>query len=410
MFMQKGVYKFPCGFLWGAATSAHQVEGGNLNNWSEWEKEQAPRLARAAERGWTASQREKFPEMLKPENYISGVTADHYCRFEEDFVFAKSLDQNAHRFSLEWSRLEPEKGRFDQAAIDHYSEVLDSLRQKGLEPFVTINHWTLPLWLSRAGGWDNSEAVLSFGKLVDHLAKTLGHQITFWLTLNEPWIFVGHSYLRGLWPPQKKNIRLAYKIFKNLVGAHKTAYNIIKSYHPEARIGLAENLVDFEGWPSFLAGWLNRRFLASVSQRLDFIGVNYCFHHKMDLFGRCRNRNDEVSDLGWEIYPEGLYRVLKKMKKYRKPVYVTENGLADASDEKRAKFIKGHIYWLYRAIQEGVDVRGYFYWSLLDNFEWDKGFWPRFGLIEVDYRTRERKIRPSAREYAKICKENHLVL
>jgi len=409
--MERGTYKFPEGFLWGAATSSHQVEGGNLNNWTEWEKEKAVHLARVAKSRWTPWQHEKFPEMFDPNNYVSGRACDHYNRFKEDFDLAKSLGQNAHRLSLEWSRLEPEKGKFNQEAIDHYSEVIDSLKKRGLEPFVTINHWTLPLWFSYAGGWENNESVFLFGRLVDHLAKTLGHQVTFWLTINEPWMFIGHSYLKGFWPPQKKSWWLSLKVFKNLLGAHKTAYNILKSYHPESQIGLAENNVYFEGWAGFFAHWwINRRFLDMVGRRMDFIGLNYYFHSKIKGFRHNQNENKETSNLGSEIYPEGIYHVLKKLKKYKKPIYVTENGLADAFDEKRAKFIKRHLYWVHRAIKDGVDVRGYFHWSLLDNFEWDKGFWPRFGLIEVNYKTLERKIRPSAYEYAKICKENSLIL
>jgi beta-glucosidase len=267
------------------------------------------------------------------------------------------------------------------------------------------------LWFSHLGGWESDEAVFLFGKFVDYLAKTLGHQVSFWLTLNEPWILVEHAYLRGLWPPQKKSLWSLLKVFNKLTNAHKTAYNIIKSYHPEAQVGVAENNVYFEGWASSLAHWwVNRRFLDMVGRRMDFIGLNYYFHNKIKGLEYNQNENKEISDLGWEIYPEGIYHVLKNLKKYKKPIYITENGIADAGDEKRSKFIKEHLYWVHRAISSGADVKGYFYWSLLDNFEWDKGFWPRFGLIGIDYKTFERKVRPSAYEYAKICKENILIL
>ena len=169
--MEKGDYVFPAGFLWGAATASHQVEGDNKNDWSEWEKINAGRLAQEAKNKWQSWQQEQFPEMFTAENYISGRACDHYNRFDEDFELAKSLGHNAHRFSLEWSRLEPEKGKFNQAAVDHYSQVIDSLRKKGLEPFVTISHFSLPVWFSQSGGWENKEAVFLFGKLVDYLAK-----------------------------------------------------------------------------------------------------------------------------------------------------------------------------------------------------------------------------------------------
>jgi beta-glucosidase len=224
-------------------------------------------------------------------------------------------------------------------------------------------------------------------------------------------MYLAQSYLLGLWPPQKKSWLAGLKVFRNLIGAHKTAFNIIKSYHPEAQVGLAENNVYFEGSWSFLAHWwVNQRFLDLAGWRMDFIGLNYYFHSKIKGFKYNQNENKELSDMGTELYPRGIYHVLKSLRKYKKPIYITENGLADARDEKRAKFIKENIFWVHKAIRAGVDVRGYFYWSLLDNFEWDKGFWPRFGLVEIDYETLERKIRPSAYEYAKICKENSLIL
>jgi beta-glucosidase len=393
--------------LWGAATSAHQVEGGNVNDWTVWEKQNAERLAKEAKNKWQPWQQAKFPEMFDPQNYISHAACDHYNRFHEDFEIAKSLGHNAHRFSLEWSRIEPVQGQFNQEAIDHYSEVLEILTKKGLEPFVTINHWTLPRWFADLGGWESNQSVLLFGKFVDHLAKTLGHQFTFWLTLNEPWPYLAHCYLRGNWPPQKKNPWSFFKALKNLLGAHKTAYNIIKSYHPEAQVGVAENNVYFEGWGGPLAHWfVNRQFLNLVGRRMDFVGVNYYFHSKIKGFKYNQNDNEKISDLGWEVYPKGIYHVLKSLKKYQKPIYVTENGMADAQDGEREKFIKNHLTYIHKAIVEGADVRGYFHWSLLDNFEWEKGFWPRFGLVEVDYKTMERRIRPSALEYAKICKSN----
>ncbi len=408
--------KFPKGFLWGAATSAHQVEGENHNDWTEWEEKNANRLATEAvlrqaqgKQSWPDYISSGYPNPLQPENYISGRACDHYKRFREDFDIAKSLGHNALRFSIEWSRIEPEEGKFDEAAIEHYREVIKALRQRGLEPFVTLWHWTLPLWVRDLGGWENKESVFLFGKFVDYLAKTLGHQITFWLTLNEPWVYLSHSYLRGFWPPQKKSWLAGLKVFKNLIGAHKTAFNIIKSYNPEAQVGLAENNVYFEGPMSSLAHWwINCQFLDLVGRRMDFIGLNYYFHSKIKGFKYNQNENKEISDLSWELYPAGIYYALKNLKRYKKPIYVTENGLADAKDEKRAKFIKENIFWMHKAMREGVDVRGYLHWSLLDNFEWDKGFWPRFGLVEVNYKTLERKIRPSAWEYAKICRNNSL--
>ena len=421
MEIERGNYVFPAGFLWGAATASHQVEGNNINDWSEWEKNNAERLAKEAKGKWRPWQWEKFPEMFEPQNYISGQACDHWNRFNEDFDLAKSLGHNAHRLSLEWARIEPEKGKFNQEAINHYGQVIEALNNRGLQPFVTINHFSLPLWFSQLGGWENRDSVFLFGKLVDYVAKSLGHQITFWITVNEPWMYLSQSYLMGFWPPQKKSWLAGLKVFRNLIDAHKTAFNIIKSHYPNAQVGLAENNVHFEGPMSFFAHWwVNRRFLDLVGWRMDFIGLNYYFHSKIKGFKYNQNENKELSDMGTEIYPKGIFHVLKNLKRHKKPIYITENGLADAGDEKRAKFIKENIFWMHKAMREGVDVRGYFYWSLLDNFEWDKGFWPRFGLLEVNYsakggsasggKTLERRIRPSTYEYAKICKENALIL
>ena len=402
---------FPEGFLWGAALSSHQVEGNNFNDWSEWERENAERLAQIASRKeWPDYILQNYPNPLQEENYLSGSACDHYNLFEKDFEIAKFLGQNAHRFSLEWSRLEPEEGKFSQEALEHYQQVILALRRQGLEPFVTLNHWTLPLWLVKKGGWQNSGAVKSFAQFTDFVARAFKDEVVFWLTLNEPLVYILHCYLKNLWPPQKKNFYLSFKVLMNLISAHKSAFNIIKSFNPQAKVGLAENNVYFEDGLSFLAHWLvNRQFLDLIGRRMDFIGLNYYFHKKFRGFRFVESESKNKSDLGWEIYPEGLYHVLKNLKRYHRPIYITENGLADAQDAQRAEFIKEHLKWVHRAISEGGDVRGYFYWSLLDNFEWDKGFWPRFGLVEVDYKTKERKIRQSALEYAKICKENRLI-
>jgi len=397
--------KFPKGFLWGAATSAHQVEGGNNNDWTEWEKENAGRLAREAKNRWQPWQQEKFPEMLRPENYVSGRACGHYNLFREDFDLAKSLGHSAYRLSLEWSRIEPEEGKFNEEEIEHYRQVLSALKERGLEPFVTLWHWTNPLWFSRLGGWRNLKAEKYFQRYCRKITKAFGNLARFYITLNEPDIYIMNSYQRGIWPPQKRNFGLVKVVLRNLVRAHKLAYEAIHESAAGAQAGIAKNNVYFSGWPlSFLADFLwNHQILIRIRNHQDFIGLNYYFHRHFS-----KNEDKEITDMGWEIYPEGIYRVLKGLKKYGKPVYVTENGLADAEDGKRKDFIKNHLIWIHKAIQEGVDVRGYFHWSLLDNFEWDKGFWPRFGLFEVNYQTLERRKRPSADYYASICQNNGL--
>jgi len=396
--------EFPKNFYWGAATSSHQVEGNNHNDWSEWEKENAKRLAEAAKnKAWPDYILNNYPNPLQKENYISGRACDHYNRFREDFDIAKQLGHNAYRFSIEWSRIEPEEGKFDEKEIEHYRQVIKSLRERGLEPFVTLWHWTLPLWLAEKGGVSNKNFPKYFERYVNKITLSL-KDVNFWITLNEPEIFSSNSYLKGVWPPQKKNLIFCLRVARNLIRAHQKSYKTIKEINPNNQIGVAKHNIYFEGWQFYFLNWLwNKYFLNKIKNHQDFIGLNYYFHRRFP-----KNENKEISDMDWEIYPEGIYHVLKDLKKYNKPIYITENGLADAKDEKREKFIKEHLKWVHKAIQEGVDVRGYFYWSLLDNFEWDKGFWPRFGLVEIDYKTMERKIRNSALEYAKICRENRL--
>jgi beta-glucosidase len=382
-------------FLWGAATSSHQVEGGNQNDWSEWEKKNAMRLSK--ESGGT----------YLPGNYISGRACDHYNRYEEDFDIAKKLGHNAHRFSIEWSRVEPEEGRFDEKEIEHYRTVLRALRERGMEPFVTLWHWTLPLWVRDKGGVTSKQFPQLFTRYAERMAQEFTNDVTFWITINEPLIFTTNAYLRGIWPPQKRNGFFYARALRNLIAAHKAAYGVVKKQNAGAQIGIAKNNVYFAGGVMRHAAnwWWNGYFLNKINNTLDFVGLNYYFHNRIKGFRFNQNEQKIVSDLGWEVYPEGIYHVLLDIKKYNKPVYITENGVADANDALRADFIKKHLQWIRKAIAEGVDARGYFYWSLLDNFEWDKGFWPRFGLVEVDYKTMERRIRASAWEYKKIIEK-----
>ncbi len=415
----KQIIKFPSNFFWGASTSAHQVEGGNVNDWFLFEKENATRLADEAKNKWEKWQREKFPEMYFPNNYISGKATNHYVRFEEDFDFAKYLGQNAHRFSIEWSRIEPEEGKFDEKAITHYRQVLLALKERKIEPFVTLWHWPIPLWLRGKGGWDPSVTITYFERYVKTVVEALGEDVKYWITLNEPEIYLSHSFWKGEWPPQRKSFISSFSVLINLILAHRSAYKIIKERFPASQVGIAKNNINFQGvndniFNQLLTkimdyGW-NKFILNRIRKQQDFIGLNHYFRRKVG-FGTPKLRTqsegrERFSDLGWELHPESMYAVLVGLKKYKKPVYITENGLADRDDENREWFINKSLQMVHKAINEGVDVRGYFYWSLLDNFEWDKGFWPRFGLIEVDYETGERKVRKSALEYKKICEEN----
>ncbi len=344
--------------------------------------------------------------MTDSSNYVSGRAADHYNRFEDDFKVASSMGHNAHRFSIEWSRIEPEEGRFDDREIEHYRKVIGSLRDLGMEPFVTLWHWTLPLWVRDKGGVTSTEFPRFFARFAKRAALEYGEEVRFWMTLNEPTSVISNAYLKGCWPPQRRNPLVALSVARNLARAHRESYAAIKEISPEARVGVGHIMTDFKPHSPFLDLWINGYFPKLCGpETQDYIGLQYYFHKRI---GFRKEREERRSDMGWGLHPEGMYRLLKGLACYGKPIYVTENGLADADDQYREWYITETLRNAARAVAEGVDLRGYFHWSLIDNFEWDKGFWPRFGLIGIDYKTLERKPRPSARRYSEICKNNHI--
>jgi len=368
--------KFPENFYWGTATSAYQVEGGIKNNWS-----------------------------MAGKKYDAERACDHYHRFEEDFDLARNMNNNAHRFSIEWARIEPEQEKFDQKEIEHYRKVILALKQRRLEPFVTLYHWTLPAWFAEKGGWLNPDAPKYFERFVEKIVLEYKDLVKFWITLNEPNVYTLNSFLRGVWPPFVKSYFKMNRALGQLVEAHKLAYKKIHEISNQAQAGIATNNVCFKGIIKLFIDYKwNHWFLNKIKNSQDFIGLNYYFTHSLK---NSILKNGEINDLGWRIIPEGVYNILMDLKKDNKPIYITENGLADANDTKRAKFIIDHLKCVYKAINEGIDVKGYFHWSLIDNFEWDKGFMPRFGLVEIDYENNLKRIpRPSSEIYTEICKNN----
>jgi len=387
---------FPDGFLWGTATASHQVEGDNFNNdW--WDGEQKGLL-----------------------QHSSGRACDSYNRYEEDFDLAVAMHNNAHRFSIEWARIEPEEGKFNREGVEHYRNVIRALRVRGLEPFVTLYHFTIPTWLAKKGGWTNKNVSRYFERYVEFVAKHLSKEVTFWITINEPSVVTFIGYLAGLWPPfRKKDFLRCILSLWNMVRAHRCAYNVLRKYNSHARVGIAMHVVCYEPergifkrpGNSILAAIArycsNYWFLNRIKAHQDFVGLNYYRHVKVSVLKGIREGKGEQSDFGWEIYPQGIYQVVKEaFRRYEKPIYILENGVADADDDQRPDFIKNHLKWLKKAISDGVDVRGYFHWSLLDNFEWAEGFTKRFGLVEVDFSSFKRTIRPSGKLYGEICKNN----
>jgi beta-glucosidase len=436
--MKRNFLKFPTNFYWGTATASHQVEGGNHNDWTIWEHKNAKRLAEESEGkySWIPAW-DDVKDMAKDRrNYISDIATDHYHRYEEDFDIMRSLGLNAYRFSIEWSRIEPKEGEFDKKEIAHYRRFIQSLRKRGIEPFVTLWHWPIPVWLREKGGWENKDVCKYFARYAEKMANTLGKDVKFWITLNEPTVYTNLSYLAGMWVPQKKSLFASRRVLKNLSEAHNQAYKLMKHISPEFQIGISHNCVYFDVkndnffnkiGKKVSEQRLNHSFIKKVQNAQDFIGLNYYFRNKINLFGFLkgfskfisnpekyaydeREDNTAVSDIGWELYPKGLYHILTDLNDiYNKPIYITEHGVADGKDQYRSTYLKESLKEIHKAIEEGVDIRGYMHWTFMDNFEWDKGRWPRFGLVEIDYENDlKRKLRPSALEYAKIIKENGL--
>lgn len=407
------ILKFPLDFLWGVSTSAYQIEGGINNDWSEWEK---------------AEVRSKKEEGTKPpyppftrgaEDFICGQACDSYNRYEEDLALVKDLNCGAYRMGLEWSRLEPEPRKFNREEVEHYRKVLTAARQKNLKVVLTLWHWTNPAWFAAEGGWANNRAVEHFARYVEFIACELGNQVDYWVTINEPMVHVANGYLTGKFPPNQKNILEAWRVYNNLIKAHQAGYKIIHEKFRDTQVGLTMLTNYFEPahkWNLLevifakLANhcW-NDRLVKKLRNKFDFLGLDYYFHDRIVWHPPFKkNLNKETTDLGWEIYPAGILEVLKNYRKFKKPLFVMENGLADQSDGKRVRFIIDHLKYVHRAIAVGIDVRGYFYWSLLDNFEWSSGFAPKFGLYSVDRKTFARAPRPSAKIYAQICKNNEV--
>jgi beta-glucosidase len=404
--------EFPHGFFWGAGTSAFQVEGGIEN--MDW--------AKAAREG-------RVPEI--------GRACDHYNRYEADFDIAKSLGHNAHRFSIEWARIEPEEGKFDEREIEHYRDVLRALRARGIEPHVTLWHFTLPLWFSESGGFERKDAPEIFARYCGYLAEKLGDLCAHFATINEALPYTSNGYRRGTWPPFRqwsgvnhlslpgytsiydtkstsgwRNVFAYFRVLRQLARAHNLAYDAIKKVRPDADVSIVHHVILFHANKNplnkllaWFANWhWTYQHIGRVYRKCDSIGLNYYMHKK---FGETRTY--AKTDMGWDVYPEGIHGALMLLSRYRKPLYVSEAGIADEDDDIRPDYIRRQVEGTWCAIQDGADVRGHLYWSFMDNYELAQGYDKRFGIIEIDYNTLKRKVRPSAYVYKRICESNALV-
>lgn len=394
-------------FLWGAGTSSHQVEGNNdRNDWWEWE--QRPGAIRDGAR--------------------SGAACLHWERYEEDLDLLRALNLDCYRFSLEWSRIEPEPGRYDEAALRHYRAMLLACRARSITPMVTLHHFTNPIWFAAQGGWEEPKNLLHFERYARLAGERYGDLVDDWITVNEPEVLGFYGYASGAWPPGVTDRSRALDVIANLLEAHGRAAHALRdadrtdadgdgraaiigaakqwvflepkrSWWPLDRLAAAaQNSVFNEAVVRALAGGPVdlripgargvRRTIDTLTGASDFLGLNYYTRWKVVLLARdprSARRGATVSDLGWEVYPEGLERAIDAVAPYGLPIVVTENGVADAADRLRGPFIRESLASLDRARARGREVRGYIHWSLLDNFEWSDGYLGRFGLYAVDF-------------------------
>ena len=364
----------------------------------------------------------------------SADACQHYQRFEADFDLAQSFGHNAHRFSIEWSRVEPQEGQWDEAAFEHYGQVIAALQARGIEPILTLHHFTNPVWFAARGGWANADSVALFRRYVDQVMTRFGSRVRYWITINEPTVYVKRAYVAGSWPPcAKGQWRLAARVLRNMCRAHREAYAVIHLRRPDAMVGIAHSAPHVEArnpanpanrlvaWLRnfVLNRWVFRMLRGQSLLTLDFIGINYYARElvrwhwrglapvfgvedRESLAGEVRR----FSSLGWEMHPPGLTAVLREFSRYRLPLLVTENGIATDDENLRSEYLQTHLAALAEAVGEGIDVRGYCYWSLMDNFEWAEGFNARFGLAAVDFQTQQRTPRPAATLYAQVCRDN----
>jgi len=386
---------FPDGFLWGTATAAHQVEGGNWNNdWWEWEHAEG-----------TAC--------VEP----SGDTCDHYWRYPQDLDLLVELGFGAYRFSIEWSRIEPEDNEWSRAELDHYARVLDACHERGLLPVVTFHHFTTPRWAAADGGWANPVTAERFARFCEHAVAALGDRIGMACTINEPNIVPLMGWLMGAFPPGKTQDLDGYAASTaTLIDAHRRAVDALKSGPGDFPVGLTLSMSDWAAEPGSEARIDEFRShhedqYLEACRGDDFFGVQAYSRTRVGADGVIGPEPGvEVLPMGYEYWPGAAAASIRHAVEVTEgvPVYVTENGIGTDDDEQRIRYTRDSLTAIKQTMDEGLDVRGYFYWSLLDNFEWAFGYQMRFGLVGVDRSTQVRTIKPSARWLSDVVRTNQL--
>ena len=448
--MPEKFLKFPDNFLWGTATSSYQIEGA----YNEEGK---------GESIWDHFSH--IPGRIYGEE-TGDVACDHYHRYREDVENMKNLGLKAYRFSISWPRVIPQgKGKINKTGLDFYDRLVDELLKARIEPFVTLYHWDLPQALQEEGGWRNRDIVGYFADYTALVAHRLKDRVHHWITHNEPWVtsFLGHAF--GTHAPGIMDISWALQVSHHLLLSHGRAQEVLKDLGDEnVQVGITLNLHPV--YPTSQReedikaakrcdGYINRWFLdpvfkgayppdmleyyqdkipqifpgdmSIISRKVDFLGVNYYSRwivkddpkERILELSFSKPQDAEYTDMGWEIYPRGIYEILKRVHDDYSPqiIYITENGAAfpdklneegKIKDDRRINYLKEHLFFAHKAIEEEVRLKGYFVWSLMDNFEWTWGYSKRFGLIYVDYPTQKRIFKESAYWYKEVIKNNSI--
>jgi beta-glucosidase len=419
-------FKLPDNFLFGTSTSSLQIEGGDRNNsWFRW------------------SEKGKIKD-----NSSCLESCNHWNLIDEDINLIKKINSQTYRMSIEWSRIEPQKGVFDKESINHYKNEIIKLKQSGILPLVTLHHFSNPLWFEDQNGWLNEESINLFERYTEYVVRNIGDIVSDWITINEPNVYLFNGYLKGIWPPGENNIFKYLKSAKNIILSHIKSYKKIHEIRlnmnlQETNVGAANHIRIFEAKKNkffdklickiydlffhklFFDGMyegkiiipFNKKYPYGKGKYFDFIGINYYSKDTISFvfspksfFSQIKVTSDKnTTEMGWEIYPEGLYQICKDyFVKYKIPIFITENGISDANDEKRSSFIYNHLYQIKKLIDEGIDVKRYYYWTLMDNFEWLEGYTSKFGLFSVDFSSQKRKIRNSGTFYGEISKNKEI--
>jgi beta-glucosidase len=409
---KQNILHFPENFLWGAATSPTQVEGHIENEWTAFRAQ---------------------------DGSDCHIACDNYHRYPEDIAWLSKLGLNAYRFGIEWSRLQ--SGPYApliRHELDRYVDQLDRLRAAGITPMVVLHHFSNPTWINAAGGWTSASTVPAFVDYVRKLVAALKDRVYIWNTFNEPDTYACVAYLLGGFPPQRKGkLGQFRRVIEHMARAHVQASRVIRREGLAGRkpeVGIAKNWTFFHGYHRFslwdhatafgchylFNKFVLDAFMGRMRRRAStFIGLNYYgrvrFHHFRAMIPASGTPVKDIKNFGFvcddmvERYPKGLEKILAYLRrKFRVPVYITEHGSASADEEFRALDLRQNLAALHRSMRSGADVRGFFYWSLLDNFEWQFGYTKKFGLLSVDFSNPElpRSPKPLADVYSRICRDN----